>query len=267
MSRNPSKIPFVIAASTHGPLIVNRLDYHTAGGHIFGVGIQILEHGTFDATEIELTKGLLVLRRTYRGDGVVAIDCGANIGVHTIEWSKHMDGWGSVIAIEAQERVYYALAGNIAINNCFNARAMHAVISSETGKTWVPTLSHQEPASFGSLEVTQRSATEQIGQKIDYSEANGSETTMVTLDSLNLGRCDLIKIDVEGMELKVLEGASATIRQHHPIIHAEFIKTDKAALVRKLNDHGYRTYDAGQNCLAIHESDPSLSHVESRTTS
>jgi Methyltransferase FkbM domain len=90
---------------------------------------------------------------------------------------------------------------------------------------------------------------------------------MVTLDSLNLSRCDLIKIDVEGMELKVLEGASVTIRQHHPIIHAEFIKTDKAALVHKLNDQGYRTYDAGQNCLAIHESDPSLSHVEARTTS
>src|SRR5690606_39404362 len=69
------------------------------------------------------------------------------------------------------------------IYNCFNARAMHAVISSETGKTWVPTLSHQEPASFGSLEITQRSATEQIGQKIDYSAASGTETAMVTLDS------------------------------------------------------------------------------------
>ncbi|MGL3211213.1 FkbM family methyltransferase [Bradyrhizobium sp. BR 1433] len=267
MSRNPSKVPFVIAASAHGPLIVNRLDYHTAGEHTFGVGIQILEHGVFDATEIELTKGLLALRRTYRGDGVVAIDCGANIGVHTIEWSKHMDGWGSVLAIEAQERVYYALAGNIAINNCFNAKAIHAVISSETGKTRVPNLSHQEPASFGSLEVTRRPATEQIGQKVDYSEANSTETAMVTLDSLKLSRCDLIKIDVEGMELKVLEGAGATIQQHHPVIHAEFIKTDKAELVRRLNSHGYRTYDAGQNCLAIHESDRSLSHVESRTPS
>ena len=265
MSRNPSKIPFVIAASAHGPLIVNRLDYHMASEHIFGVGIQILEHGAFDFTEIELTKGLLALRRTYRGDGVVAVDCGANIGVHTIEWAKYMDGWGSVIAIEAQERVYYALAGNLAINNCFNARAMHAVISSETGKIRVPALSHQAPASFGSLEVMQRAGTEQIGQQIDYSETSGIETAMITLDFLKLSRCDLIKIDVEGMELKVLEGARATIQQHHPIIHAEFIKTDKAALVRKLNDHGYRTYDAGQNCLAIHESDPSLSHVEARS--
>lgn len=64
--------------------------------------------------------------------------------------------------------------------------------------------------------MTQRPGTEQIGQKIDYAQASGTETTMITLDSLNLSRCDLIKIDVEGMELKVLEGASATIRQHPP---------------------------------------------------
>ncbi|MDA9431618.1 FkbM family methyltransferase [Bradyrhizobium sp. CCBAU 51627] len=267
MSRNPSKIPFVIAASAHGPLIVNRLDYHTASEHIFGVGIQILEHGAFDVTEVDLTKGLLALRRTYSGDGVVAIDCGANIGVHTIEWAKHMDGWGSVIAIEAQERVYYALAGNVAINNCFNARAVHAVVSSEVGSIVVPALSHQIPASFGSLEIRRRPRTEEIGQSIDYTESTGVETPMVTLDSLAIKRCDLIKIDVEGMELSVLEGAARTIEHHHPIIHAEFIKTDKGKLVEKLSSYGYRTYDAGQNCLAIHQTDPSLSHVEPRSTS
>jgi hypothetical protein len=27
---------------------------------------------------------------------VVAIDCGANIGIHTIEWATAMTGWGSV---------------------------------------------------------------------------------------------------------------------------------------------------------------------------
>jgi hypothetical protein len=49
------------------------------------------------------------LRRQYFKDGVVVIDCGANIGAHTIEWGKRMTGWGSVLAIEAQERIYYAL--------------------------------------------------------------------------------------------------------------------------------------------------------------
>jgi len=60
MSRNPSKVPFVIAASAHGPLIVNRLDYHTAGAHTFGVGIQILEHGAFDAAATIATSNTLI---------------------------------------------------------------------------------------------------------------------------------------------------------------------------------------------------------------
>jgi FkbM family methyltransferase len=73
------------------------------------------------------------LRRQYFKDGVVVIDCGANIGAHTIEWGKRMTGWGSVLAIEAQERIYYALAGNIVINNCFNAVALHAAIAEKIG--------------------------------------------------------------------------------------------------------------------------------------
>ena len=45
-----------------------------------------------------------------------------------------MTGWGIVIAIEAQERIYYALAGNLALNNCFNARAIHAAVSTAPGR-------------------------------------------------------------------------------------------------------------------------------------
>ena len=31
---------------------------------------------------------LLALRRRHFGDGVIAVDCGANIGVHTVEWAR-----------------------------------------------------------------------------------------------------------------------------------------------------------------------------------
>ena len=89
----------------------------------YGVGHQILETAAFDPMEVKMVLDLLAMRRRHYGDGVLAIDCGANIGVHTIEWANRMHGWGRVIAIEAQERLFYALAGNIAINNCFNARA------------------------------------------------------------------------------------------------------------------------------------------------
>ena len=116
------KLAFVLASSNHGTLIVNRFDYRMVDQNRgYGVGFQILETSSFDPGEVKLALDLLTLRRKHYGDGVIGIDCGANIGVHTIEWAKMMTGWGSVLSIEAQERIYYALAGNIAINNCFNA--------------------------------------------------------------------------------------------------------------------------------------------------
>jgi FkbM family methyltransferase len=94
---------------------------------------------------------LLELRPNHNGDGVVAIDCGANIGVHTVEWAIAMTGWGSVVSIEAQERIYYALVGNIAINNCFNAIAMHGAVSVEAGNMKIPMPNYTAASSFGSL--------------------------------------------------------------------------------------------------------------------
>jgi FkbM family methyltransferase len=44
----------------------------------------------------------------------VAVDVGANVGAFTVLWGRHMMGWGSVHAFECQERIFYALAGNIA---------------------------------------------------------------------------------------------------------------------------------------------------------
>src|ERR1041385_5373381 len=126
------KLAFVLAASNHGTMIVNRFDYRMSGpGAGIGVGHQVLEAAAYDPVEIELALQLIEERHRVHGDGVVAIDCGANIGVHAVEWATAMTGWGSVVAIEAQERIYYALAGNIAINNCFNAIAMNVAVAAE----------------------------------------------------------------------------------------------------------------------------------------
>jgi len=262
--RNPKrKLAFVLAASEHGTMIVNRLDYHVVDQRDgIGVGFQILERGTFDPEEVDLALTLLGLRRRYFGDGVVALDCGANIGVHTIEWAKRMNGWGEVIAIEAQERLFYALAGNIAINNCFNARAMHAAVAAEVGEMNVPSPNYLRPGSFGSLELRQREGNEFIGQPIDYSEAGASVIKSITLDSLALARIDLIKIDVEGMEIEALAGAAGSLARAYPVLIVEAIKSDKARLGETLRGLGYRLFEMGMNLLAVHESDQTLTHVK-----
>src|SRR5438270_8073874 len=192
MAHANRKIGFVLAASSHGPLILNRFDFHQEGGRFYGVGGQILEDRAFDPSEVELLLSLLRYRRRHFGDGVFLLDCGANIGVHTIEAAVAMTGWGSVLAIEAQERLYYALAGTIARNDWLNATAMHAAVAGEDGTMRVPVPDYLRQGSFGSLELRQRPQNEFIGQSIDYSAAAAKEIRCLKLDTLALPRVDLI---------------------------------------------------------------------------
>src|SRR5215471_6552385 len=97
MPKSPRKLAFIVAATDQGTLIVNRFDQHIIEQNRgYGVGFQLLDRASYDASEINLVLKLLDLRRRNYGDGVVAVDCGANIGVHTVEWAKHMTGWGTV---------------------------------------------------------------------------------------------------------------------------------------------------------------------------
>jgi FkbM family methyltransferase len=261
MRNPPRKIAFVLAAAEHGTMIVNRLDYRmrdaTDG---FGVGFEMLRDGAYALHEVDLALWLLSLRRQHYGDGVVALDCGANIGVHTVEWAKHANGWGRVIAIEAQERVFYALAGNIVINNCLNARAIHAAVAAQTGTMRIPTPDYLSPASFGSLELRHSQHTEFIGQSIDYSDDAAVEIRTITVDSLDLARLDLLKIDIEGMELEALAGAAASLARCRPAVIVEAMKSDSRSLYEILEKQGYRLFHAGINLLALHGEDKTLEH-------
>jgi hypothetical protein len=78
------------------------------------------------------------------------------------------------------------------------------------------------------------------------------------LDTLNLPRVDLIKIDIEGMEMEALEGAREMIERSSPVLLIESIKADRETIRTWLQDRGYRAIEAGINLLAIHLGDPVL---------
>lgn len=249
--------PFVLQATGHGTMIVNRHDYKMIDERSgFGVGWQLMTTSWCERQETELLAHVLRLRRAHYGDGVVAVDCGANIGTVTVSLATACYGWGEVLAFEAQERIFYALAGNLALNNCLNARAMYAAVGAEDGTLEVPSVDYTRPASFGSLELRERTGTEDIGQPIRYDQTR--PVRIVRLDSLHLGRVDLLKIDVEGMEFDVLAGADATIRERHPVMLIEHIKVDANQLVDLLREWGYEVLPAGVNVLAVHTTDPVL---------
>ena len=170
MALNPRPNPFVVVSANTGSMIVNYLDRQTnQAGLTYGVGYQFLTQGRFEPEEIQ------------------------RIGAVTIPAGIEMTGWGKVISFEAQERIYYALAGNVAINNCFNVKAIYSAIGNPVGQEYldIPIIDYTIPSSFGSLELRPNQYNEFIGQQIDYQKTQ--KVPLVSVDSLELDRVDFIK--------------------------------------------------------------------------
>jgi FkbM family methyltransferase len=260
MSTPLRPLAFVLAATNMGSMIVNRHDFQRVSDREgYGVGFQLLNTANYEPEEVHLALMMLDVRRQFFGGGVVGLDVGANIGVHTIQWAHHMTGWGSVQGFEPQQFVYYALAGNVVLNNCLNARVWHAAVGETCGQIDVPFLDVTAPASFGSLELRLHANNEPIGQPVNYAPSACTKVPLVSLDSLELARLDLMKIDVEGMESDVLRGGRSTLARCRPILIVEHGKSGAASLEALLVEMGYRCFPAGQNLLAVQTSDPSLS--------
>lgn len=251
--------PFILVSSNHGTLIVNRNDYRLVDQGGYGVGFQLLNTASFDQQEVDFALVLLHYRRKYHGDDVVAVDCGANIGVHAVEWAKFMHGWGSIFAFEAQEKIFYALAGNLILNNCLNSTAKHCAVGAACGMLDIPEPDYNIPSSYGSFELRKKDSNEFIGQTIDYSMTKKIE--MISIDSLNLKRIDFIKIDVEGMEEEVLIGAKNVLERSKPILMIEKIKSDAKKLEDFLSEFDYVYFPMGINMLAVHTTDPVKNHL------
>lgn len=261
---------FVLVSSEHGMMLVNRFDWCQGPppeNRMFGVGFDVMHFGGHAMKEIDLCLGFLGLRRKYYGDGVVALDVGANVGGHTLSMARYMRGpendkdWGKVIAFEAQKIMALALGGNIVMNNLFrNADAFNLAISDEIGVVQVPVPDYFREASFGSIEALEPEGGRQdVGQGTEYPTT--IDVAAIPLDSFNYERVDFLKIDVEGMELRVLNGAKQLVERCRPVILAEWYKSDQSALYYWLVDRGYDTFSVDMSFLAVHRDDPCRSHV------
>jgi FkbM family methyltransferase len=248
---------FILASTSYGAMILNRHDHHTHGGETFGVADQLLKTGNFEITEARLYVQLLRHMKRQRGPGVVALDIGANIGAVTVQLARAITSWGDVIAFEPQIRLFYALAGNVALGNHHNAHCFNAAIGDIVGKVLIPTPDYTRPGSFGSLELLEADDNEPIGQPINYDEL--TPVDILTIDSLNLPRLDLLKVDVEGMEMRVLQGSEQTVQRTRPIIACENFKTPPEKINEWLRDHDYHVViDMGGLTIVLPQLDVNL---------
>jgi len=174
-------------------------------------------------------RGERKLIRAHVRPGMVVVDAGANIGTHTLALANMVGPSGAVLAFEPQRMSFQILCGNMALNSVTNARCYHAAVGAEAGKINVPALDYSLPNNFGGLSLNLDIPGEQVDLK--------------TLDSFELPALRLLKIDVEGMELNVLQGAVQTIEKYKPCLYVENDRMQNSpALMQYIGSLGYEMY-------------------------
>ena len=190
--------------------------------HDIYIGRSLEIYGEYAEDEAELYGKILK-------PGQVAVEAGANIGAHTVVMAQAVGPKGMVVAAEPQRVLLQMLCANLALNGLNNVRTACCGFGAEPGRMRVPPVDYAQAYNFGAVKL--------------QAEGPGESVQVVTIDSLGLPRCDLIKVDVEGMEQAVIEGARGTIARHRPALYVENNQRDDSpALISMLQDLGYRLW-------------------------
>jgi len=130
--------------------------------------------------------------------GSIVVDAGAHVGFYTLKVAKEVGDKGLVIAVEPEDKNYALLSLNIRINKYQNVIPVKSALSDFNGK-----------AKFF---LKGRSCSHSLIGKTWITPIVGfTEVAVTTLDDLleklNIKKVDVLKINVEGAELKVLKGS------------------------------------------------------------
>jgi FkbM family methyltransferase len=143
----------------------------------------------------------------------VFLDVGANVGWFTLLASTIIGDGGRIYAFEPRRPVVDYLQRTVVLNDLANVITVYPIGLSNEAKSeiliWDPSTGNGGGASFDRDDAS----SDFVCQSIEVQ----------SLDSLNLGHVDVIKIDVEGAEPLVLEGANRTIGRDRPIVLTEVL--------------------------------------------
>lgn len=187
-------------------------------------------YGEYSEHEIKLLKKIVK-------PGNIVVDVGANIGALTIPLAQSAGREGIVLAFEPQRMSYYGLCGNVYLNNLTNVFCYQRAIGKESGTVKVPDLHMHIPGNYGAFSFLKLDAEPY------YKQCNWLPVEIITIDDLQMAACDLIKIDVEGMELDVLDGAEKTINDKRPILYIEDDRPEYVPILLDwLKAHDYQAW-------------------------
>ncbi|MEO0394050.1 MAG: FkbM family methyltransferase [Pseudomonadota bacterium] len=144
-----------------------------------------------------------VLLELLEGDDLV-IDVGAGIGAYTVPLARKLLVKGGVVhAFEPARLNHQMMVMNVALNRLVNVFDYRMAVGKEPGQAKAPLMNPLKGQDFARLPNV---------------EGQGDQIQVLALDQLGLERCKLIKIDANGSEMHVLNGARDLITRLQPAL-------------------------------------------------
>ena len=144
--------------------------------------------------------------------GMCVLDVGAFIGTHTLAFSEFVGPMGKVYSFEPRKDIYAILSENLTINNLQNVAALNMGLAEKQKTLNLQSLDINHSINFGRLALNESENPLRPG---NY------QISVSTIDDFGIEKIDVIKLDVEGMEGNVLDGAIKTVLRERPVIFCE----------------------------------------------
>lgn len=165
-----------------------RLEYPLATA----VGADLFA-GCFEPAELAF-----VSRHLKRGQ--VVLDVGANAGLYTVIAARIVGNTGHVFAFEPDNRAVALLRRNVALNGLTNVTVIEAAVSNETGQ--------RQFAAASDIAMSSLAVTHRDDQQVQSWRTVEAIRLDDALRKYGIQGASFLKIDVEGAEKLVFEGAS-----------------------------------------------------------
>ena len=190
-----------VACGPDKVLVRTEAGYALCSTHDLGTLAVLIERG-----DLERGTRRLIERLIEPGD--VFVDVGANLGLHTLAAGRAMQGRGRVYAIEPFGPTVELLRESVLINGLSAIVEIHQAAASDHRG--------QQPLFLGPVSGHHSLLPLSPPQG---SEPSSVDVPVVTLDDVlaDAAPVNLMKIDVEGTELEVLDGARSVIGRNEEI--------------------------------------------------
>ncbi len=168
------------------------------------------------------------VRQKYLKPDFTYLDCGANIGNHSLFFACVAKA-KKVFAFEGNPPTYDILVKNIELNDLQNkVTAYNCVLGEKEGFAQI---SHCDLLNIGGT---------------DFAESKDqSGIEMKALDSFSFdGKVDFVKMDVEGFEYQVLQGSKDLLLKDKPVLWIEIFNRNYSKVSQLLSDLGYKQIEA-----------------------